>query len=159
MHLMGEGLVRTVDNFGLQGERPTHPELLDTLAVEFVRGGWHLKPLIRDLKRRGLWDETLLVWGGAFGRTPVVQGKNGRDHNPQGFSIVLSGGCVKPGFAYGETDDYGYYALHDRVHMHDLHATILHLLGIDHERLAYRYAGRDFRLTDVHARVVHEVLA
>ena len=115
--------------------------------------------LIRDLKRRGLWDETLLVWGGEFGRTPVVQGKNGRDHNPQGFSMVLSGGGVKPGFAYGETDDYGYYALRDRVHMHDLHATILHLLGIDHERLTYRYAGRDFRLTDVHGRVVHEVLA
>lgn len=115
--------------------------------------------LIRDLKRRGLWDETLLVWGGEFGRTPVVQGKNGRDHNPQGFSMVLAGGCVQPGFAFGETDEYGYYALHDRVHMHDLHATILHLLGIDHERLTYRYAGRDFRLTDVHGRVVHEVLA
>jgi uncharacterized protein (DUF1501 family) len=115
--------------------------------------------LIRDLKRRGLWDETLIVWGGEFGRTPVVQGKNGRDHNPQGFTVVLSGGGVKSGFAYGETDDYGYYALRKRIHMHDLHATILHLLGIDHERLTYRYAGRDFRLTDVHGRVVSEVLA
>lgn len=114
--------------------------------------------LIRDLKRRGLWDETMIVWGGEFGRTPVVQGKNGRDHNPQGFSMVLSGGGVKPGFAYGETDDYGYYALQDRVHVHDLHATLLHLLGVDHERLTFRYAGRDFRLTDVHGRVVHDIL-
>lgn len=115
--------------------------------------------LIRDLKRRGLWDDTLVVWGGEFGRTPVVQGKNGRDHNPQGFTVVLSGGGVKSGFAHGETDEYGYHALHDRVHIHDLHATILHLMGIDHERLTYRYAGRDFRLTDVHGRVVHQLLA
>ncbi|QDT11275.1 DUF1501 domain-containing protein [Planctomycetes bacterium K23_9] len=115
--------------------------------------------LIADLKQRGLWDDTLIVWGGEFGRTPVVQGKNGRDHNPQGFSMVLGGGGVRGGFSYGETDDYGYYALHDRVHMHDLHATILHLLGIDHERLTYRYAGRDFRLTDVHGDVVKGILA
>ena len=115
--------------------------------------------LIADLKRRGLWDDTLIVWGGEFGRTPVVQGKNGRDHNPQGFTVVLSGGGVKSGFAYGETDEYGYYALHDRVHMHDLHATMLHLLGVDHERLTYRYAGRDFRLTDIHGRVVEDILA
>ncbi|MCM2373357.1 DUF1501 domain-containing protein [Aporhodopirellula aestuarii] len=115
--------------------------------------------LIKDLKQRGMWDDTLIVWGGEFGRTPVVQGANGRDHNPQGFSMVLAGGAVKPGFAYGKTDDYGYYSLHDRVHMHDLHATILHILGIDHERLTYRYAGRDFRLTDVHGRVVEEILA
>ncbi len=115
--------------------------------------------LFADLKQRGLWDDTLIVWGGEFGRTPVVQGKNGRDHNPQGFSMVLAGGAVKGGFAYGETDDYGYYALHDRVHMHDLHATLLNTLGIDHQRLTYRYAGRDFRLTDVAGRVVDEVLA
>ncbi len=115
--------------------------------------------LIRDLKQRGLWDETLIVWGGEFGRTPVVQGKNGRDHNPQGFTMVLGGGGVKRGVAHGDTDDYGYYASRDRVHMHDLHATILHLLGIDHERLTYRYAGRDFRLTDVQGRVVEEILA
>jgi uncharacterized protein (DUF1501 family) len=115
--------------------------------------------LISDLKARGLWDETLIVWGGEFGRTPVVQGKNGRDHNPQGFTMVLGGGGVKGGMAYGETDDYGYYARINRVHMHDLHATILHLLGIDHERLTYQYAGRDFRLTDVHGRVVDDILA
>ncbi len=115
--------------------------------------------LIADLKARGLWDETLIVWGGEFGRTPVVQGSNGRDHNPQGFTMVLGGGGVQGGYAYGETDDYGYYARRDRVHMHDLHATILHLLGINHEKLTYRYAGRDFRLTDVAGRVVEEVLA
>ena len=115
--------------------------------------------LIQDLKQRGLWDDTLIIWGGEFGRTPVVQGSNGRDHNPQGFTMVLGGGGVRAGFAYGETDDYGYYALRDRVHMHDLHATVLHLLGIDHKRLTYRYAGRDFRLTDVYGNVVREVLA
>ena len=115
--------------------------------------------LITDLKQRGLWDDTLIVWGGEFGRTPVVQGSNGRDHNPQGFSVVLSGGGVRGGFAYGQTDEFGYYAREDRVHMHDLHATILHILGIDPERLTYRYAGRDFRLTDVYGEVVSEILA
>ncbi|TWT63629.1 DUF1501 domain-containing protein [Rubinisphaera italica] len=115
--------------------------------------------LIQDLKLRGLLDETLVVWGGEFGRTPIVQGKNGRDHNPQGFCMWMAGGGVKGGIAFGESDDYGYYAARDRVHMHDLHATILHLMGIDHERLTYRYAGRDFRLTDVHGRVVHEIIA
>ncbi|MEM9586990.1 MAG: DUF1501 domain-containing protein, partial [Planctomycetota bacterium] len=114
--------------------------------------------LIADLKQRGLWDDTLIVWGGEFGRTPVVQGSNGRDHNPQGFSMVLSGGGVRSGFAYGETDEYGYYARQDRVHMHDLHATMLHQLGIDHKQLTYRYAGRDFRLTDVYGRVVQSIL-
>lgn len=114
--------------------------------------------LIADLKQRGLWDDTLIVWGGEFGRTPVVQGKNGRDHNPQGFSMVLSGGGVQSGFAYGQTDEFGYYAEQNRVHMHDLHATMLYLLGIDHERLTYRYAGRDFRLTDVYGRVVKSIV-
>ncbi|OYP39222.1 DUF1501 domain-containing protein [Rhodopirellula sp. MGV] len=115
--------------------------------------------LINDLKRRGLWDDTLIVWGGEFGRTPVVQGSNGRDHNPQGFSVVLSGGGVKSGFAYGNTDEFGYYARENRVHMHDLHATMLHIMGVDHTKLTYQYAGRDFRLTDVHGRVVTDVLA
>lgn len=115
--------------------------------------------LIRDLKQRGLWEDTLLIWGGEFGRTPVVQGRNGRDHNPQGFTMLLAGGGVRSGFAYGETDEFGYHALQNRVHMHDLHATVLHTLGIDHKELTYRYAGRDFRLTDVHGDVVHPVLA
>lgn len=115
--------------------------------------------LLADLKQRGLLEDTLVVWGGEFGRTPIVQGNNGRDHNPQGFTMWLAGGGVKGGIAYGETDDYGYYAVKDKVHMHDLHATILHLLGIDHLKLTYRYAGRDFRLTDVYGNVVHDIFA
>ena len=114
--------------------------------------------LLSDLKARGMLDDTLVVWGGEFGRTPIVQGANGRDHNPQGFTMWLAGGGARGGIAHGETDDYGYYAVNDRVHMHDLHATVLHLLGMDHEKLTYRYAGRDFRLTDVYGRVVHEII-
>lgn len=115
--------------------------------------------LIRDLKARGLLDDTLVLWGGEFGRTPVAQGDDGRDHNPQGFTMWLAGGGVKAGIKYGRTDDYGYYAVENKVHFHDLHATILHLLGLDHTRLTYRYAGRDFRLTDVHGNVVHDIIA
>jgi hypothetical protein len=115
--------------------------------------------LLQDLKTRGLLDDTLVWWGGEFGRTPVVQGSNGRDHNPEGFTMWLAGGGVKGGLRYGSTDDYGYYAAENKVHIHDLHATILHLLGLDHERLTYRYAGRDFRLTDVEGNVVHDIFA
>jgi len=115
--------------------------------------------LLADLKRRGLLDDTLVWWGGEFGRTPFAQGKNGRDHNPRGFTVWLAGGGVQPGFAHGATDDIGHRAVEGKVHMHDLHATILHLLGLDHENLTYRYAGRDFRLTDVAGRVVHEIIA
>ncbi|MCA9262306.1 MAG: DUF1501 domain-containing protein [Planctomycetales bacterium] len=114
--------------------------------------------LLDDLRTRGLLDDTLVVWGGEFGRTPIVQGSNGRDHNPQGFTVWMAGGGVRAGTAYGNTDDYGYYAVDRRVHMHDLHATILHLLGIDHEQLTYRYAGRDFRLTDIYGNVVHDIV-
>ncbi len=116
--------------------------------------------LLRDLKARGLWEDTLVLWGGEFGRTPVSEGgRDGRDHNPNGFTIWMAGGAVKPGFSHGATDDYGYYAAVDKVHVHDLHATLLHVLGVDHERLTYRHAGRDFRLTDVAGRVVKEILA
>jgi hypothetical protein len=115
--------------------------------------------LLQDLKARGLLEDTLVWWGGEFGRTPVMEGKNGRDHNPEGFTMWLAGGGVKGGLRYGATDDYGYYAVENKVHIHDLHATILHILGLDHERLTYRYAGRDFRLTDVEGRVVHDILA
>jgi hypothetical protein len=116
--------------------------------------------LLADLKRRGLLEDTLVWWGSEFGRTPYAEkGGTGRDHNPGGFTVWLAGGGVKQGFSVGETDEFGHLAVQDKVHMHDLHATILHLLGLDHERLTYRYAGRDFRLTDVHGRVVSEILA
>jgi len=124
--------------------------------------------LLTDLKARGLFDETLVVWGGEFGRTPTVElptpganaGKvNGRDHNHHGFSMWLAGGGVKGGQAIGATDEFGFAAVENKVHVHDLHATMLHLLGFDHEKFTYRYAGRDFRLTDVHGKVVKEVLA
>lgn len=115
--------------------------------------------LLSDLEERGLLEDTLVWWGGEFGRTPFSQNTNGRDHNPRGFTVWLAGGGVRPGFQWGVTDDIGHYAVDGKVHMHDLHATVLHLLGIDHEQLTYRYAGRDFRLTDVHGRIVHEILA
>jgi len=116
--------------------------------------------LLADLKARGLLEDTLVWWGGEFGRTPYAE-KNGtgRDHNPGGFTAWLAGGGVKPGLSFGATDEYGHLAIQDKVHMHDLHATILHLLGLDHERLIYRFDGRDFRLTDVHGHVVKEILA
>ncbi len=116
--------------------------------------------LLADLKARGLLEDTLVWWGSEFGRTPYAQKLGtGRDHNPDGFTVWLAGAGVKPGFAFGATDPLGHRAEQDKVHMHDLHATILHLLGLDHERLTYRYAGRDFRLTDVHGRVVTEIFA
>jgi len=115
--------------------------------------------LLRDLKSRGLLEDTLVLWGGEFGRTPTAQGSDGRDHNPEAFTMWLAGGGVKAGLSYGATDDYSYYSVMDKVHFHDLHATVLHLLGLDHKRLTYRYAGRDFRLTDVHGNVVRGILA
>jgi hypothetical protein len=115
--------------------------------------------LLQDLKRRGLLDETLVLWGGEFGRTPAGQGRDGRDHHPQAFTMWLAGGGVKRGMAYGKTDEYGYYSVENTVHFHDLHATMLHLLGLDHTRLTYQYAGRDFRLTDVKGEVVKEIMA
>ncbi|MGD9647054.1 MAG: DUF1501 domain-containing protein [Pirellulales bacterium] len=115
--------------------------------------------LLADLKQRGLLDDTIVWWGGEFGRTPYAQNNGtGRDHNPLGFTVWLAGGGFRPGLAFGATDEFGHQAVAGKVHMHDLHATILHQLGIDHERLTYRYAGRDFRLTDVFGRVVEEVI-
>jgi Protein of unknown function (DUF1501) len=116
--------------------------------------------LLADLKRRGLLEDTLVWWGGEFGRTPYAE-KNGtgRDHNPGGFTVWLAGGGIKPGIAHGQTDEFGHLAVENKVHMHDLHATILHQLGLDHEKLTYRYSGRDFRLTDVHGQVVRDILA
>ncbi len=115
--------------------------------------------LLSDLHARGLLDETLVIWGGEFGRTPAAEGTDGRDHHPYGFSMWLAGGGVKGGLAYGATDEFGWDAIENRVHIHDLHATILHLLGLDHERLTFRHSGRDYRLTDVYGNVVQGVLA
>ena len=121
--------------------------------------------LIKDLKQRGMLDDTLVIWGGEFGRTPTVELPdlgansgmvNGRDHNPYGFTMWLAAQGVKKGLVYGATDEFGFAAVENKVHVHDLHATLLHLLGFDHEKFTYRYAGRDFRLTDVHGEVVRD---
>jgi hypothetical protein len=132
---------------------PEHKE--HAMAVDKPVAG-----LLTDLKNRGLLEDTLVWWGGEFGRTPYAE-KNGtgRDHNPTGFTVWLAGGGVRPGMIYGQTDEFGQYAVENKVHMHDLHATILHLLGMDHERLTFRHEGRDFRLTDVHGNVVHDIIA
>ena len=115
--------------------------------------------LLQDLKQRGLLEDTILMWGAEFGRTPTAQGNNGRDHNPHAFTYWMAGGGVKAGFSYGESDDFGFYAAENKVHVHDLHATILHLLGLDHEQLTFRYGGRDFRLTDVEGKLVSDIIA
>jgi arylsulfatase A-like enzyme len=115
--------------------------------------------LLMDLKSCGLLEETLVLWGGEFGRTPYAQAGDGRDHNHRGYTIWMAGGGVKGGLAYGKTDEYGYEAVEDPVHVHDWHATILHLLGLDHERLTYRYAGREMRLTDLKGKVVDAIVA
>jgi membrane-anchored protein YejM (alkaline phosphatase superfamily) len=114
--------------------------------------------LLKDLRQRGLLDETLVVWSGEFGRTPFAQGSDGRDHNQYGFSVWLAGGGVLPGIAYGATDEWGYRAIEKRTEIHDLHATILHLLGVDHTRSTFRFGGRDMRLTDVKGHVVRDLL-
>jgi uncharacterized protein (DUF1501 family) len=115
--------------------------------------------LIKDLKSRGLLDETIILWGGEFGRTPTAENADGREHHPFGFTMFLAGGGFKGGLAYGATDDVGWHAVENKVHVHDLHATLLHQLGIHHEKLTYRYSGRDYRLTDVHGHVVRDLLA
>jgi hypothetical protein len=115
--------------------------------------------LLRDLKSRGMLKDTLVVWSGEFGRTPFAQGTNGRDHNPFGFTIWMAGGGVKEGFAYGATDEFGYRAVENKLDIHDLHATMLHLLGMDHKKMTYLFDGRDMRLTDVHGHVAHDLIA
>jgi uncharacterized protein (DUF1501 family) len=114
--------------------------------------------LLGDLKARGLLEDTLLIWGGEFGRTSDSQGAKGRDHNPNGFTIWMAGGGVKRGYHHGATDPFGYKAVEKKVHVNDLHATLLHLMGLDHEKLTYRFNGRDFRLTDVAGNVVQDIL-
>ena len=115
--------------------------------------------LLKDLEGRGLLEDTLVVWGGEFGRAPTSEGAKGRDHDHYGYTVWMAGGGVKKGFSYGSTDEFGLTAVENRMHVHDLHATILHLMGLDHEKLTYRYSGRDYRLTDVHGRVVHDLFA
>ena len=132
------------------------PNLITACAQDVDQGS---AALIQDLKQRGMLEDTLVMWGGEFGRTPHVKKQDGRDHNASGFSFWLAGGGVKGGMRYGATDEHGIKAIENRMHFHDLHATLLHLLGLDHEKLTYRYAGRDFRLPDVNGNVAKEILA
>lgn len=145
-----------------------HGKLRQGLPVRCKAVDKPIAALITDLKQRGLLDDTLVLWGGEFGRTPfdqdLSQGKGpitdrGREHNPKGFTMFMAGGGTKPGVSYGATDEFGWHAVEGKVHIHDLHATMLHLLGIDHEKLTYRYTGRDYRLTDVAGRIVNQILA
>jgi hypothetical protein len=133
-----------------------HDEKTRKLAADIDRP---IAALLEDLKQRGLLEDTLVVWGGEFGRTPVTENSNGRDHNPHGFTMWMAGGGIRGGYAHGATDEFGFKAVEKPLHVHDFHATVLHQLGIDHERLTYRYAGRDFRLTDVYGNVPREILA
>ncbi|MBY0514166.1 MAG: DUF1501 domain-containing protein [Gemmataceae bacterium] len=136
-----------------------HQNLKDALERNCTAIDRPIAGLLADLKQRGLLKDTLVIWGGEFGRTPTAQNGNGRDHNNKGYTLWMAGGGVKGGITYGKTDDYGFEAVEDRVHVHDWHATVLHLLGLDHERLTYRYAGREMRLTDVKGNVVKGVMA
>jgi hypothetical protein len=152
--------VRTVQVFTGSGQPwDDHGNVVNGHRTKAQTTDKPIAALLADLKGLGLLDETLVLWGGEFGRTPTTEGADGRDHNNHGFSVWLAGGGVKGGMAYGATDDFGFAAARDKVHVHDLHATMLHLMGINHEKLTYRYSGRDFRLTDVHGTVVREILA
>lgn len=136
-----------------------HGGLRENLPARCKAVDQPIAALLTDLKSRGLLDDTLVLWGGEFGRTPTAEGTNGREHHPFGFSMWMAGGGIRGGQAYGATDEFGWHAVENKVHVHDLHATMLALLGMDHEALTYRHAGRDFRLTDVHGRVVSEIFA
>ncbi len=145
-------------NYGAGQVWDDHKDIDDNLKKRCPDMDQAAAALIRDLKRRGLLDETLVVWGGEFGRTPVSESGTGRDHNPYGYTMWMAGGGVKGGVAYGATDEFGFKAVDKRVSIHDLHATVLNRLGMDHTKLTYRYAGRDFRLTDVFGEVVNDIL-
>ena len=136
-----------------------HTALEKDHAINAFQVDQPIAGLIQDLEARGLLNETLVLWSGEFGRTPFMQAADGRDHNPYGFSLWLAGGGVKGGTIYGATDEYGYRAIENILTIHDLYATILHLLGLDHENLTYHFGGRDFRLTDVHGKVIDGILA
>ena len=167
----------TTDGFGRQCLTALHLAQAGVRFIEVGQGGWDhhrnlredltnsctgvdqpIAALLSDLKRLGMLDETLVIWGGEFGRTPYAQGSDGRDHNNRGFTTWMAGGGVKGGMSYGATDELGIEAVEGRLSIHDWHATILHLMGLDHERLTYNYAGRDFRLTDVHGDVAKDIL-
>ena len=136
-----------------------HSGLREELPKRCAAVDQPIAALLTDLKSRGLLEDTLVLWGGEFGRTPTAEGTNGREHHPFGFTMWMAGGGVKGGMVHGATDDFGWHAVQDKVHVHDLHATILHLMGLDHTRLTYRYGGRDYRLTDVYGNVVQNILA
>jgi uncharacterized protein (DUF1501 family) len=140
------------------GQWDHHRDLKNALGNKARSVDKPIAGLLADLKARGLLQDTLVLWGGEFGRTPYAQGTDGRDHNHKGFTMWMAGGGVKGGLSHGSTDDYGYEAVEGKMHIHDWHATILHLLGLNHEKLTYRYAGRDMRLTDVKGNVVKEVI-
>ena len=136
-----------------------HQKVKDNSIKESAKVDRPIAGLLEDLDRRGLLDETLVLWGAEFGRTPTVEGADGRNHHPKGFTVWMAGGGVKGGFTYGTSDEFGYAPVENPVHMHDLHATLLYALGLDHERLTYRHAGRDFRLTDIHGNIVHDIFS
>ena len=169
---------RATENFGRQCLMARRFAEAGVRFIEITHGNWDqhrnlnaaltrncaatdkpLAALLKDLKERGLLEETLVVWGGEFGRTPHIRQDDGRDHNSTGFSFWMAGGGVKGGMVHGATDEHGYEAVENKCHIHDWHATILHLLGLDHEQLTYRYAGRDFRLTDVHGNIAKDILS
>ena len=136
-----------------------HDHKFDAISLNALATDQPIAALLADLKRCGLLEETLVLWAGEFGRTPFAQKEDGRDHNEFGFTVWMAGGGVRSGTTYGGTDEWGYKAVENPVEMHDLHATILHLLGLDHTRLTYRFGGRDMPLTDVYGRVVREIMA
>ena len=169
---------RATENFGRQCLMARRFAEAGVRFIEITHGNWDqhrnlnaaltrncaatdkpLAALLKDLKERGLLEETLVIWGGEFGRTPHIRQDDGRDHNSTGFSFWMAGGGVKGGMVHGATDEHGVAAVENRMHFHDLHATILHLLGLNHEKLTYKYAGRDFRLTDVHGEIAHDIIA
>ena len=135
-----------------------HGDLIKKLPKNCAAVDRPIAALLTDLRSRGLLDDTLVLWGGEFGRSPTAQGADGREHHPFGFTMWMAGGGIRGGMMHGATDEFGWYAIQDKVHIHDLHATILHLLGLDHTRLTFRYGGRDYRLTDVHGNVVQQII-
>ena len=155
---LAEAGVRIIE-LGHSGAWDTHGDMKNKLSESCQQTDLPIAGLLQDLKRRNMLEDTLVIWAGEFGRTPHGQGGNGRDHNAKGYTTWMAGGGVKGGFSYGSTDEHGYEAVEGKMHINDWHATILHLLGLDHERLTYRYAGRDFRLTNVAGKVANDILA